>query len=55
MNKLHIICGACGCNTMFEYKPVKDIDDKTNKKILKVYIICNNCSTVFDLDDYAKK
>ena len=51
--RLHIICGNCGSNNMFEYKIDTDIDDDTQQKYKRVYIICNNCSTLHSLDDNA--
>jgi len=52
--KLHIICGNCGCNNMFEYHISKDIDDDTNENIEVVYITCGNCNTLHGLYDNAK-
>jgi uncharacterized Zn finger protein len=51
--KLHIICGNCGCNHMFVYEIVKDIDDDSGKEIQHVYLICKNCITLHNLDDNA--
>ena len=31
---LHIICGKCGCNHMFEYKVEIETDDELMKNIL---------------------
>jgi hypothetical protein len=53
--KLHIICGNCGQNDMFDYKIVSDIDDDTNEEYQTVYIGCNNCNTLHVLDDNAKQ
>ena len=52
--KLHIICGNCGRNDMFKYRIVKDIH-YDGEEFLKVSIICENCSTVHDLEDNAEK
>lgn len=52
--KLHIICGNCGKNDMFKYQIVKDIDDDTEKEFFRVSIICENCSTLHDLEDNAE-
>ena len=53
--RLHMICGNCGANDMFEYEIGVDIDDDTDEEKLTVYIICNNCNTLHSLDDNAKK
>jgi hypothetical protein len=42
-NKLHIICGTCGCNEEFCFEV-----DETKK----VWIHCNNCSTTYFLNDF---
>ena len=52
-SKLHIICGNCGCNHMFEYDVNVEIDDDTLQPRSVVYITCKNCNTVHDLDDYS--
>lgn len=52
--KLHIICGNCGCNDMFEYNIKKDIDDDTNKEYQYISITCNNCHTIHTLDVKTK-
>lgn len=45
---LHVICGNCGCDDKFEYRI--DLDEDCGNK---VYIYCNNCSTIHNLDDNA--
>ena len=52
--KLHIICGNCGCNYMFEYSVREEIDDDGSPYIV-VYIYCKNCHTTHDLEDNAKQ
>jgi hypothetical protein len=52
--KLHMICGNCGANDMFDYKIVNEIDDDTNQKIQVVVIGCGNCNTLHTLDSNAK-
>lgn len=52
--KLHIICGNCGQNNMFDYEIVEEINDDTNEPYQTVYIGCNNCHTLHDLEDNAK-
>lgn len=47
---VHIICGKCGCATMFEFKLVLDGND--NGKIYpSVFLLCDNCSTITGLDE----
>lgn len=53
--RLHIICGNCGCNHMFKFKIINDIDDDTNEMYQRISIICENCSTIHNLEDNAKK
>lgn len=53
--KLHIICGNCGCNHMFDYHISKQLDDDTEEEYDVVYIGCKNCGTLHDLDDNAEK
>jgi RNase P subunit RPR2 len=53
--KLHIICGNCGCNDMFKYETKSYFDYDTNRECLEVIIICENCSTIHQLEDNAKK
>ena len=52
--KLHIICGNCGQNDMFDFKVSIELNDVTNKKEDRVYICCNNCHTLHDLEDNAE-
>jgi uncharacterized Zn finger protein len=54
MAKLHIICGNCGSNDMFEYKIDKDAKDFGDRFEEGVYIKCDNCGTLHSLDDNAK-
>lgn len=44
---IHIICGKCGCATMFEFEVVNNGEDTKPT----VYITCNNCSTLTGLDE----
>ncbi len=53
--RVHIICGMCGCSTMMKYYVRKDINDNTNKVEHKVYIVCENCSTLSGLDEIIRK
>ena len=47
--KLHIICGNCGCAEMFTWELEQDAEG------WHLYIVCQNCSTVHDLDDNAER
>lgn len=51
MAKLHIICGNCGCNDMFEwdYNVGDDLGDEDTT------ITCKNCSTIHSLNDNAER
>jgi predicted nucleic-acid-binding Zn-ribbon protein len=54
MSNLHIICGNCGCNYMFEYEvdPTgHDISGSDDQFAPAVYITCKNCATIHDLAD----
>ena len=52
--KLHIICGNCGQNNMFDYEIIEEIDDDTHEPYQRVSIACNNCHTLHDLENNAK-
>lgn len=54
--RLHIICGNCGCNDMFvwsHHPEANDMGDGTFQPA--VYLTCNNCATLHDLSDNAKR
>jgi hypothetical protein len=53
--RLHMICGNCGQNDMFDYRISTEINDNTNEKYQLVYIGCTNCNTLHVLDDNAKQ
>ncbi len=53
--KLHMICGNCGQNNMFDYHISTEIDDDNYEAYHIVYIGCNNCGTLHVLDDNAKQ
>ncbi len=53
--KLHIICGNCGSNQLLSYKIKVEKGDKDIPNRQVVYIFCNNCNTLHDLDDNAKQ
>ena len=46
--KLHIICGNCGCADELKLKLYREGD------IQHVWIICENCSTVHNVEDSAE-
>lgn len=52
--KLHIICGNCGQNDMFEHRISIEIDDDTEEERQVVYIACNNCGTLHDLENNSE-
>jgi hypothetical protein len=52
--KLHIICGNCGQNDMFEHHISIEIDDDTDEERQVVYIACNNCGTLHDLENNSE-
>lgn len=54
---VHIICGKCGCATMFKYSIKEDCDDNSNnnEKQLYVSLCCENCSTLTHLDEIIEE
>jgi uncharacterized Zn finger protein len=55
-DRMHIICGNCGCNDEFSYRIEKDeIDNGDNKNSDDVYIVCGNCSTLHSLDYFIER
>lgn len=55
--KLHMICGNCGCNDMFEFEidpKGHDISDDEIKFEPAIRIKCKNCSTIHDLSNNAE-
>jgi len=55
MAKLHIICGNCGSNNMLQYEIVEDYNDDKECNYNRVCIICENCSTIHNLEDNAEE
>lgn len=53
--KLHMICGNCGQNNMFEYHISTEMNDVTEEEEQVVYIACDNCNTLHVLDDNAER
>ena len=53
--RLHIICGNCGCNDMFEYGVDMTGHDFGDRFEYSVSIKCDNCGTIHDLDENGEK
>ena len=54
--RLHLICGNCGCNDMWEWSHQKEVIDDGEVIIDEdVSISCGNCITLHLLNDNAKK
>lgn len=56
--RLHIICGNCGCNDMFEFEAIKDFHDYTDEVERFEYgyvLTCKNCHTNHDIEDNTIK
>jgi len=53
--RLNIICGNCGSKEMFTYNIVEEMDDDTEELKKVVYVGCDNCHTIYCLNDYAKQ
>lgn len=48
---IHIICGKCGCATMFEFKFGLEGNDNGEYIYPSVGIYCGNCSTITGLNE----
>lgn len=48
--RLHLICGNCGCNDMWEWEYHKK---EFGEDADCVYLTCTNCSTLHDINDSA--
>jgi hypothetical protein len=54
--RLHIICGNCGCNDMWEWEHIPyEFVDYLTRQDEDVYLRCGNCATLHSLNDNAKK
>lgn len=51
---IHLICGKCGCGTMFEFKFSKEGSDDGTRLFPAIFMICNNCSTLTNLNEVAE-
>lgn len=52
--RLHLICGNCGCNDMWDWK--HQTEERVEDEIVSdedVYLTCNNCVTLHTLNDNA--
>lgn len=49
--RIHVICGICGSNKMFEYKISEEIGDDTEETYNEVYISCKNCGSLTSLSE----
>ena len=48
---IHIICGKCGCATMFEFKFNTQGCDNGKYIYPSISLICENCSTITGLEE----
>jgi uncharacterized Zn finger protein len=55
MAKLHIICGNCGRNDMFRWVDGTGGEDLDGNEYKTVFITCENCGTVHDLEENAER
>jgi hypothetical protein len=53
--RIHMICGICGNNKMLKYKLSKRINDDSGEEYTAVIIICDNCSSITDLDELIEE
>ena len=49
--RIHVICGICGSNKMFEYHISEQINDDTEETYNEVYISCKNCNSLTGLSE----
>ena len=54
--RLHLICGNCGCNYMWEWEHKKKVAHEDGEVICDedVHICCGNCGTLHSINDNAK-
>lgn len=56
MARLHVICGNCGCNNEWEWKPVpEEVCDGEVITDENVHLTCRNCATLHSINDNAKR
>ena len=49
--RIHVICGICGSNKMFEYHISEEVDDDTEETYNEVNISCKNCGSLTSLSE----
>ncbi len=55
MARLHVICGNCGCNDLFEMRITRNGDDLDGENFEdSATFKCKNCITIHDLKDNAE-
>jgi hypothetical protein len=53
--RLHLICGNCGCNSMWSYAIHPEGHDIEGELFPAVFLSCGNCSTMHDLSNTARE
>lgn len=54
--RLHLICGNCGCNDMWEWEHVpEETDEGEIMETEDVHLCCRNCVTLHSINDNAKR
>nr|CEK42357.1 hypothetical protein PQBR57_0404 [Pseudomonas fluorescens SBW25] len=53
--RLHLICGNCGCNSMWSYRIDPKGHDVEGELRPAVFLSCGNCSTLHDIADNARE
>lgn len=51
--RLHLICGNCGCNSMWSYRIDPTGHDINGRLCPAVFLTCGNCHTLHDIADNA--
>ena len=51
---VHLICGKCGCNTMFSFEFNKEGCDDDKGIYPAIYLSCGNCGTLTGLDEVVE-
>ncbi len=51
---VHLICGKCGCGTMFSFELSIDSIDDGEGQYPAVYLSCGNCGTLTGLEEISK-
>lgn len=56
--RLHLICGNCGCNDLWELYLERDGDDISDEEVAfedSCRLVCKNCCTHHDLKDSVNR